>query len=84
MGSCNPVPLCILTQAFSAFEEALKTYHKLRPATMKLKGQRGVNIPAWQIAISRAVDEMEAYTAAELAEEIEADENEPEEEPEDQ
>lgn len=49
---------------------------------MKLKGQITSNIPAWQLAISRAVDEMEAYTELELAQEIGSDENEPEDDPE--
>ncbi|KAJ7118419.1 hypothetical protein C8R43DRAFT_1137352 [Mycena crocata] len=49
------------------FEETLKTHLRLCPATAKNRKKSSTRLPAWQVAISRAVIEMEMYSQEELA-----------------
>ncbi|KAJ6607135.1 hypothetical protein B0H10DRAFT_2073214 [Mycena sp. CBHHK59/15] len=53
------------------FEEALKAHLRLCPPTVKNKRKSSARLPLWQVAISRAVAEMEAYSQEELADEEE-------------
>lgn len=70
--------LTVLTRGCtSVFEEALKSHLRHCPATSKNKRKSSTRLPEWQIAISRAVTEMDAYSQEELAgEEEDAEEQE--------
>ncbi|KAJ7494097.1 hypothetical protein FB451DRAFT_1164970 [Mycena latifolia] len=63
------------------FEAALKEHLRLCPPGSKKKKSSN-RLPAWQLAISRAIDEMEGYSQEELAgEENVDDELDPDEDP---
>ncbi|KAF8062392.1 hypothetical protein FPV67DRAFT_1508283 [Lyophyllum atratum] len=57
------------TRISFVFEQSLIKHRELCPAKTKQKASASHQVPAWQVEISNAVDEMEKYSQADLADE---------------